>query len=188
MMTNDTTPASGDIDGFKAFMLGAALLVVAAVFLPFGLDRQADRDAEGARISAETLTVTGRITSSSLKYRCPLSEYSECYWRVNADFAYEVNGSRYSSNQKWRFYDRLISDHGAERDGGKAGAKGRVAQYAKDRTIPVYYHPSDPSGAWLNPKPSVGFTLLLLPVFFCGIWGVIIIAFGIYIMVSDAKT
>ncbi len=185
MMSDCTMTTSGHSDGFKAILLGAGLLIVAGLFLPFGLDRQANLDAENARISAEAESVTGRILSSDMAYRFPLSD-SDCYWKVKVKFAYQVNGSQYSVDQQWRFYSRLTLSGLGQKERGKTAAKTRAAQYAKDKAVTVYYHPSDPRGAWLGPKPPAG-SLLMLPVFIFGIWGAIILAFGVYFEVSDPK-
>ena len=106
MASDGDAAAPGDLDPIKAILLGVALLALAGIFLPFGLSSQKNLDTENARLSAEAVNVTGKILSSDMAYRCPLSD-GDCYWRVKVKFAYIVDGSRYSVDQRWRFYSRL---------------------------------------------------------------------------------
>jgi hypothetical protein len=151
------------------------MLFLAAVFLPLASNRQEYLEAEGTRISAEAINVSGLILSSKPRETCS-ENVSYCSWSAVVKFSYEIRGSQYTGEQSW-----------GVKDGGQAARQ--AAQYPGGTAAPLYYHPSDPAKAWLKgPKPPVGLSLWYLPTMILGLWGAIILAGGLYYPGREANT
>jgi hypothetical protein len=158
--------ASQRLAGLAVVLLGAALILGAVFWIRYFWDRDHDRNAtrvaHQAQITAEALTVPGRIASSRLSKSCDSSQYGSggCWWSIKVDYVYEVNGLQYSGDQRWQVWgenrhlpwvDRF--DQQRPRWDLSAAEKQTIrARYSPGAMVPVYYHPSNPSDVWLHPK------------------------------------
>ncbi len=130
-----------------AFLFGFIALVLFGVAA--WLLIPAVREFKQARASRSWPSVPGKIVSANVVYTAPIntdmdSRIRRGTYRPVLEYDYEVNGKSYRANHRV-FGDEAIAYGTSNR------AEAIIGVYPPDKTVQVYYDPTDPGNAVLIP-------------------------------------
>src|ERR1051326_3471856 len=94
-------------------------------------------------------TTTGTILSATLDQQTRRNSqgYHDVTYAPTVEYTYEVNGNSYRS-------DKINAGWTVSYDAGTA--QNKISQYQPGARVTVYYNPSDPADAVLEPKSAAG--------------------------------
>ena len=134
--------------------VGAVLFSLVFVAIGAGLLAYAMKVSAKARQSLSWPSIEGEIAHSALLFRSSANASTDNtpMYKADVSYRYKVKGVDYSSSR--------ISLMDMSSTGGRA--QGIVERYPSGSMVPVYYNPSDPSDAVLEPGGAAGIGVLKL--------------------------
>lgn len=130
--------------------LESSMVILIFLVVGLGLSYWGWSVLQKARASASWPNVSGQITSSSVSHSTD-SEGADSY-TPSVAYRYTVNDQQYSGYQI-KFGETSYSS--------ESKAELVVARYPAGATVPIYYNPSDPDTAVLEPGVTSGSYIIL---------------------------